>query len=127
MLLNEEFTCATPAAMFLETFFLACVYRVPLISPPLFLLTGNGLCRAFASASVGVMYADRERAGYDGDAGRGSNQGPSTFDVHLRVTAQITFDGKFRRCARGFSELRRRTARSRDVRVDAYSFADCFS
>mmetsp|Transcript_908 Transcript_908/g.1726 ORF Transcript_908/g.1726 Transcript_908/m.1726 type:complete len:327 (+) Transcript_908:1106-2086(+) len=63
------------------------------ISPPLFLLAGNGLCRAFARASVGVgaLTANGQVATVtQATVGTEVHQ---TFDVHLGLTTQVTFDG----------------------------------
>jgi hypothetical protein len=77
VLLKDEFTCATPAAMFFETLRLRDDDRVPCLIPSLI-----SSCRRWASRGpCGCVRwcacADREPAGCGGDAGRDSSPGPS--------------------------------------------------
>ena len=96
MLLKDEFTCATPAAMFLRSLRFARVFSRAIGQTPLFLLAGNGLCGAFAGASVGVgaLTANRQVAAVTQTAV--ATEVHQTLDVHLDFAAQVAFDGVVR-------------------------------
>mmetsp|Transcript_10759 Transcript_10759/g.14046 ORF Transcript_10759/g.14046 Transcript_10759/m.14046 type:complete len:296 (+) Transcript_10759:1324-2211(+) len=95
--------------------------------PPLFLLTSDGLCGAFAGTSVGVGTLTANGQVTTVTQTTVATQIHQTFDVHGHFAAQVAFDGvvgvdvltdgqNF-----GIRQLVDATGA-----VDAYSFADCF-
>ena len=63
-------------------------------SPPLFLLAGDGLCRAFAGTRVGVGPLTTHRQVTAVTQATVATKVHQTLDVHLCLTAQVAFDGQ---------------------------------
>src|SRR6056297_2139480 len=94
VLLNEEFTCATPAAMFLRSLRRGAARQVSRAIVPalLLLLDGDRLRRALAGAGIGVgaLAAHGQVAAMAQAAIAAEIHQP--LDVHLHLAAQVTFD-----------------------------------